>query len=130
MANRNWKRDRAALEQGIVDLFANVAIGATGAPTISTSASKGVSSIARNSAGKYTVTLQDKYKSLLGLNIALKLAAGAPATASSAQPILRSEDVGVAKTLVIEFVDSTGAAIELTNGVTILAHVKLKNSSV
>jgi hypothetical protein len=129
MANRFWKRDRAGLEQGVVDLYASVAIGATGAPTLSAANSKGVASIARNSAGKYTLTLQDQYNRILALQTAIKLASGAPSATSSVQAVLRSDSVS-SKSVVIEFVDSTGAAVEVVSGATLLVHLQLKNSSV
>jgi hypothetical protein len=129
MANRFFSQFQYSLEKKVVNLFGQVAIGATGAPTISAANSKGITSIARNSAGKYTITLQDSYNRFLGLAVTLKLSSGAPATSSSVVPVVRSEDVGGAKTVVVEFVDNAGAAIELTNGVTLLLHVKLSNSS-
>lgn len=130
MANRTFKKDRGAFVQGVVDVYASVAIGATGAPTLSASGSQGVASIARNSAGKYTITLSDAYNALLSLTATLKKSSGVLATASSAQMALRSETVNSTKTIVIEFLDNAGAAIELVSGVTVMLHAQLKNSNV
>jgi hypothetical protein len=46
-------------------LYCKAAIGASGAPTIDTAVSKGISSISRTAAGDYTVTLAKPYNSLL-----------------------------------------------------------------
>lgn len=131
MANRNLRRDRGSIEQGIVDLFAQIAIGATGAPTISSAKSKGVSSISRTGVGAYTLTLQDRYVRLLKALATHILAAGVPATTSNAQMVVRADNSGAAaKTILIEFVNNAGAAVELTSGTTLLLNFSLKNSSV
>jgi hypothetical protein len=130
MANRNWKRDRGALTRGLIDLFANVAIGATGAPTLTVASSEGIKSIARNSAGKYTITLQDQYsKGLKAFDYFLLLASGAPASSANPAPVIRADNsAAAAKTVVLEFLDNTGAAIELTSGVVLSLNFVLKNS--
>lgn len=51
-----------------VVLFLKAAIGATGAPTLNTAKSSGISAISRTGAGAYTITLSGKYKSLAGLH--------------------------------------------------------------
>jgi hypothetical protein len=66
MANRNFNRYQA-LEKEIKSLYLQVAIGASGAPTITKGL--GVSSISRTSAGLYEVTLADKYKRLMHVAI-------------------------------------------------------------
>jgi hypothetical protein len=57
MANRYFTNQQFALEKSVVSLFARVTFGATGAPTLVVSQSKGISSITRVSAGKYTIVL-------------------------------------------------------------------------
>lgn len=47
------------------DLFAKVTIGTAGAPTLVAAKSIGVTSISRVSAGKYLVTLNNKYPRML-----------------------------------------------------------------
>lgn len=42
-------------ERTVVDIFARITFGATGAPTLVASQSKGILSVTRNSAGKYTI---------------------------------------------------------------------------
>lgn len=58
-------------EVDMVQLFAYVDIGGTGAPTLNVSKSKGVASIAHNSAGNYTVTLSDVYAAHMFTNMML-----------------------------------------------------------
>lgn len=131
MASRNFRKDRGSLEIGLIDLFAQVAIGSTGAPTLTTAKSKGIASIARNSAGKYTITLSDIYQYIVTANALIKVASGAPATSSSVQCILRADSVNSSTpTFAVEFVDNAGAAIELLSGTTVILHVILKNSTV
>lgn len=130
MANRRFRQFQYSLENKVVNIFGKVAIGAVGAPTISAADSKGIASIARNSAGKYTITMEDYYVKFLGLQATILLSAGAPATGSSVQAVVRSVSPQSAKTVVVEFVDSTGAAIELTNGATVYLHVKYNDSTV
>lgn len=120
MANRNFNRVQA-LEKEIKELFMEVTIGATGAPTVVQAL--GVTSIARNGAGDYTITLDDKYNSLKFFE-AIQLD-------TSAQDInfqLHSEDVDGAKT--IRFLCLTGAsATELASGNKLYVKIELKNSS-
>ena len=54
MANRFMNQFPLALEQKVVNLFAHVTFGSTGAPTLDKANSKGIVSVTRNSAGKYT----------------------------------------------------------------------------
>jgi hypothetical protein len=126
--NRLYTQFQYSLEKRVVNLWMKAAIGSTGAPTISAAASKGVTSIARNSAGKYTITLDDKYVDLLGLRHSLEFSSGDPSAAGGV--VLRSQAVSTAKTIVVEFLDETGAAVELSNGVVLRMKFELKASSV
>lgn len=130
MANRRLRQFQYSLENKVVNIFGKVEIGAAGAPTISAADSKGIASIARNSAGKYTITLEDYYVKFLGIEVSQLLAAGTPAASSSVQCVVRSVSPQSAKTVVIEFVDNAGAAIELTNGSTLYIHAKFNDSTV
>ena len=58
MANRQFQRCQT-LEKEIKTLYAEVAIGALGAPTLT--AGLGIASVARTATGRYTVTLEDQY---------------------------------------------------------------------
>lgn len=121
MANRNFNR-KQALEKEVKSLYLKVAIGATGAPTLSSGI--GVASITRTSAGLYQITLQDKYASLKSFSVRH--------LASSAQDLnfqLKAEDVASAKT--IDFFCLTGAsATDPANPSTLHIQIDLKNTTV
>lgn len=121
MANRSWNR-RQALEKEVKDLYLKVAIGATGAPTISSG--YGIASIARNGAGDYTITLQDSYASLKYFDV--------KHLHSSAQDLgyqLHSETVASTKT--IRFLCLTGAsATDPASGKVLFIKIEVKNTTV
>ena len=128
MANRRFYQFLYSFQKAPVFLWAKVAIGATGAPTLDASFSRGVTSITRNSAGLYTVVLNDNYSDLLGVNPTLVLASGSPAAITS---VVRANNVAAAaKSVQVGFLDSAGAAVEVTNGATLLLKIELKNSGV
>jgi hypothetical protein len=129
MANRSFQQFSLGLEKLPVTLFAKVAIGATGAPTLSVANSKGIASIARNGVGKYTITLQDAYVKLLGVDNIVQNAAGIPAA-----PTLGILSAGTnvstvgGGTIVIQF-SSGGSATELTTGDTVYLQLQMGNST-
>lgn len=120
MANRNFNR-RQALEKEMKDLYAKVTIGSSGAPTLVSPI--GVASIIRNSAGNYTLTLQDKYMALRFMAVSFL-----DDNAQDMRVQLVAEDVASAKT--IQFVCLTGAsATDPQSGQTMLIKIELKNTS-
>lgn len=123
--NRLFNQFFLSLERGKVILFANVSVGATGAPTLNAIKSKGVASIVRNSAGNYTVTLNDKYVDLFHVNVNFVNAAGA----GVAYVYTESQDVDGAKTIVFQCKDLAGAAVDPTSGTVMQIEMKLKSST-
>lgn len=129
MANRYMDQFCYSLEKGKSALFVKVAIGATGAPTLDTTNSKGIKSITRNSAGQYTLVLQDAWSRYLGMEARfIQSSTGIPAS-----PIvgLKSQSVATAGGGSIVFVCSTGAgaATDPGNGEELELVLFLKNSS-
>ena len=122
MANRNFNRFQA-LEKEVKALYADVAIGASGAPTLTEGL--GVASIVRDSQGLYTVTLQDKYNRLMNATVSIL-----SATAQDLHAQLQSEDVDNAKTIVFRTQDAAAAVQDPTSGSRLLIQINLKNSSV
>lgn len=121
MANRSFNK-RQALEKEVKDLYAKVNIGSSGAPTIVSAV--GITSIVRNSAGDYTVTLDDKYSSLKFFEC-IHLSG----TAQDLAYQIKAEDVIGAKT--IEFLCLTGtSATDPASGKVLLIKFELKNTSV
>jgi hypothetical protein len=84
MANRSYTHER-----DVKTVYAKVAIGAAGAPTLDAANSKGVLSVTRNSAGDYTfvfgvqvngVNVLDTYFKLLNVSMSVQNATGVPVT--------------------------------------------------
>lgn len=123
MANRNFHRVQSLARESKV-LYAKVAIGASGAPTISVNDSVGVASISRDSAGVYIVTLDDKYNSLLSFNVMM-----VEATAEDLTFQVESEAVAASKTIQFQ---CKAAAVETdpSSGSVLLIKIEVKNSSV
>ena len=130
--NRPYNQFRYSLEKKVVDLYASVAIGASGAPTLDKSKSKGVASISRTSAGLYVLTLQDKYVRLLGMDVTQVKAAGLPVAGGF---MVAADAVASAKTVTFQFSGPTAAgdtaavATDPASGTTLLLHVELSASS-
>ena len=71
MANRYLHQFQGAFYGKIKQLHAEFTVGASGAPTLVAAQSRGISSVTRNSAGKYTLALQDVYKELHSCQVTL-----------------------------------------------------------
>lgn len=75
MANRAYVLPSFQLEKQVVRLYAQVTFGSSGAPTLVAANSKGIVSVTRNSAGKYTFVFGtktaslDMYYKMLQLNV-------------------------------------------------------------
>ena len=78
MANRSFTDYALTLEKSPVTLYGDVQVGAVGAPTVVTKNSKGIKSVVRNSAGRYTITLSDTYFKFFGVDVTI-VASGGPA---------------------------------------------------
>jgi len=127
MANRWFNQFSFSLVKAKVHLFAKVAVGASGAPTISTANSKGVASITRNSAGKYTIVLQDQYSAFLNIHPSVLLASGTPAVLGFA--IVSETVAATTKNIVVQFLDAAGAAADPDSGAVLYFTIILNNSS-
>jgi hypothetical protein len=126
MANRAFNR-KQALDKEIKEIYVQVAIGASGAPTLSPSNSVGVASVVRNSIGRYTVQLQDNYIALRQITQSRELASGAPGAVGGM--VVRTNSVSTTGAITLEFVDTAGAAVELVSGSILRLKLDLKNSS-
>lgn len=123
MANRTFNR-RQALEREVKDLYAKVTIGASGAPTLVAASSVGIASIARNSAGNYTLTLQDKYVALKFFQVTFL-----DDNTQDLKAQVHTDSIASAAT--IQFLTLTAAsATDPQSGQTMLIKLELKNSTV
>lgn len=126
IANRYLFQFRYSLESSIVDIYAKVAIGAAGAPTLNTAQSKGVSSIVRNSAGRYTITFQDSYVRTMAAKGSFIVAT----TPASPNMSIVSDNIATlaTPTVVVQF-STGGVATDPASGETALLQFSFKNSS-
>jgi hypothetical protein len=124
MASSLFFKDAGHKEVGVVTLFLRADIGATGAPTIDTAASKGIASIARDDTGDYTITLDEAYNSLLDCNIMML-------ESDDTDLIFRvtAQDVSSAKTVSIS-ASAAATPTDPPDGSDLYVSLTLKNSSV
>jgi len=131
MANRYFTQFRYSLEKAVVDLFGLVTFGASGAPTLSASASKGIKSITRVSAGVYDIVLgvgnnQDVYYTLL---MAKHVFLNATAPASPEMYVV-SQNVSTPTTGKIRVTfAAAGVATDPGNGEVVMLQLTLRNSN-
>lgn len=122
MANRLWEEKINQLEKGVVLLSGKIVVGAAGAVT--SSSIKGAS-VARSSAGVYTITLEDAYVSLLACQASLLAA-----LTTALKVCVQSADVSSAKTIVLRVDNAIPAAADPASGNEIHVVIVLKNSTV
>ncbi len=80
MANRWLNQFTKTLEKEVVHLFAQVTIGAAGAPTLVTNnQSKGFASITRTGAGAYDIVMQDSWYKFFGCYVTFESDGSGPA---------------------------------------------------
>lgn len=130
MANRYFNQFRLSLEKSVVDLFADVTFGGTGAPTLVAANSKGVASISRTSAGLYVITLSDSYVTpLLMVNHRfIKNSATIPA-APLMYVVTQAVGTVAAPTITIQFDAVAGTAADPDSGDEVLLQFTLRNST-
>ncbi len=125
MASSLFRKDMGHKEVGVVELFLRADIGATGAVTIDTSASKGISSIVRDATGDYTITLEESYNSLLMCDVMLLEADDTDLTHQ-----VISQDVSAATSVVKIGFHAAATPTDPPDGSDIYVRITLKNSSV
>jgi hypothetical protein len=123
MASRIFYR-KQALEREVKELFIKINIAGSGAPILASNASYGASSIARNSAGNYTLVLQDQYNALKNVEVIHQ--------ASSAQDLafqVLAESVN-SSAKSIQFVCLTDATpTDPASSTVLILKIELKNTS-
>lgn len=135
MANRSFTQFQLSMEKNPAALWAKVAIGASGAPTIDAVNSKGIRSITRTSAGLYVVTFgvsgananTDIYNRIYFVSSKFIVASGTPAA-----PLMYvvSQAVATAGTVTIQFTAVNGtSATDPASGETMLLEFALKTST-
>lgn len=127
MANRRLNQFRFSHEPALVDVFCRIAIGAAGAPTLIALQNRGVASVTRISAGRYSILLQDSYARFMHMHRSTINPAGVSA-APGTTVISESVATLASPTVVIEC-NTGGVATDPGNGEMLLIQLVCKNSS-
>jgi hypothetical protein len=125
MANRMFSEFQYSLEKAVVHLYGDVTFAAAGAPTLVTGKNKGIKTIVRNSAGDYTITLQDPYQRLLNMDLVF-IKATAPSAPAAFISALAVSTVA-APTIRVVF-NAAGTATDPASGEEVLLSFELSNS--
>lgn len=132
MSNRYYRQFVNTNTPGVVKVFAQITFGSTGAPTLSTSnGAQSITSVTRNSAGDYTLVLQDLWSSLLAVKHVFNSGSSAPASPGmyiKANNVATSTG-GSAKSIELVF-NAAGTATDPASGEIVYLEFALKNSSV
>lgn len=137
MANRYFRQFRNTLEPQVVDIFAQVSFGATGAPTLSAANSKGIVSVTRTAVGRYVFVFGTAALNLDTYNKLLGVVATWDATANSgtapAAPIIylfanAVSTLGTAS-VTIQCLDAAGVAADPATTEIVHLDFTLKNST-
>lgn len=132
MANRQFRHDHQALEQGVVHLYVKITFGASGA--VASQRGYGVGTVVQETGdGLYTIPLEDSYNELLYPGVMLL-----DDTASAASTVgigyrLESEDVdhATAPNVKLQFYAlDDGADADPADGAVAYVCLVLRNSSV
>ena len=142
MANRTFNRTQAA-DKEVKHIFGYFDVGGTGAPTLNEALSVGVKSVARTSAGKYTITLgapggvTDKYSKLLmfscileddthhGANGGVGFQLDTDSTSGSVSSNLKINS-GLVHFMALQ---ENGQSAEIKSGDAVRFHIVVKNSN-
>jgi hypothetical protein len=128
MANR-YLHNKQSINRGVVQLSGRFRILGNTTPangTFTKVYGDGIASFARSGAGEYTITLSDKWSSLLGAKLQVLAA-----TAIDLVPQLKSETVASTKLVVFNML-AGATPTDTANGVTqdVFVTLELKNTSV
>jgi hypothetical protein len=131
MANRTFNQFQGSLEKGVVQLYAEIAFGASGAASLVVGTvnggCKGIASATKTGTGVYDVVLQDTYIRTLGLASTWK------GTVASAGLVvqLTTDSVSNATTpkVTLTVYDEAGVATEPASGEALLLSLTLSNST-
>ena len=118
---------RSSPVPAVTDIFAEINIGASGAPTLVALHGVGVTSVVKNATGKYTIALDNLYPRLLAVQYTAIGASGAVAAAPDLTVL--ANNVASAGTIQIE-TSTGGVATNPASGEVMLLQITLKNSSI
>jgi hypothetical protein len=127
MANVAFPGQIRTIEGSPREVFAEIAIGATGAPTLSRG--KGIASVSRTSAGLYVLTLKEVFNRLLFFAYELKYTAGVSNIYQIYESAADTVASNAGKQVTFTCINAAGAATDPTNGMVLRIKLTLKNSA-
>ena len=133
MADRSFRDGPGTLENGVVELFTTITVGASGAVTAFTGTGKGIALVTKETAaGQYTIALEDRYSGLLHAHVLLEDTTDSDPTSVAVAARLQAQTVATATpTVVIQgFALDDGADANFASGAKLHVRITLKNSSV
>jgi hypothetical protein len=136
MSNRYYNQFQATLAPKVVSLYAHVTFGASGAPTLDTANSKGIVSVTRNAAGKYTFVfgtkagMLDTYNKLLMVKHVFDASGNSGTAPASPSMFILANSVATAGTcsLQVEF-NAAGTATDPASGEGVYMEFIFKDST-
>lgn len=132
MANRYNYQFRLSMVPKVTDIFAHVTFGASGAPTLDITNSKGVVSVTRNGAGLYTFVfgtkpgMLDPYSYLCNIR---QMFINATAPAAPGMYIVSDLSSTAAASIQVQF-NVAGASTDPASGEQVKLEFTFRNSSV
>jgi len=113
-------------ERDMVTIHAKVAIGASGAPTLNTTLSKGIVSITRNSAGQYTLVMKDQMNKLMSVEACVLSSTGISASPNVG---VKTDNVNGTTPSVTIVCSTGGTATDPGSGETLLLTIHCRQAS-
>jgi len=133
MANRMFNQFQGSLEKGIVTLYCNIPIGATGSVgTLDPKKNKGIVSVVRTGTGAYTITFGvsasrlDTYARTMTMEGTILNAT--PDAIGSIN--MTADNAATGSISIVTQAAASGTVTDPSNGTVILLEITLKNSSV
>jgi hypothetical protein len=118
VSNRSFYIFRGSLNREVVTLYGKVTTSTAGA--VSSQKSKGFS-VARTGTGAYTITLENAYADLLGVQVTV---VGANTASKGLTPVVTTSSV-TNKSLVVQLVSAPGTAADVVDGAVVVFAITL-----
>jgi hypothetical protein len=133
MADRMFLPSGGTLDVDVKTLYCQITVGATGAVTSFTGKGRGIKTVVRNSAGNYTLTLEDQYQNLKWGDVQLVDATSSdPTSVACVGRVASAAPKAATPTVVIQgyLAGTPGSAADFRNGAVVMVKLELQNSTV
>lgn len=125
MAHSRFYQFRYSAEPSLVELFAVITIGASGACTLTRG--KGIKSVTKDSTGQYTIAFKENFNGLLGVDAMTQNSTGIP---SATEIGIKTDNSTSATAPGVTLVTSAaGVAANPASGDILFVRFTLRNSS-